>query len=84
MNLGSRYYNTPRSVVGLPWGADDDNDDGGGMEGAEMVVEPEPELEHGGEADGKRKVLMVDMTNERGGGEDNEGEKGVGGMDVDG
>jgi hypothetical protein len=77
MSLGSRYNTPRRGVVGLSRGADDDNDDEGGAEGAEgMVVEPEPELERGGEADRERKVLMVDTTNGRG--------RGVGGMDVDG
>jgi len=91
MSLGSRY-NTPRKgVVGLPVGDDDDGDEG--AEGAEgMVVEPEPEPEHGGEgADREKKTLMVDTTNERGGrgvvvigAEDAEGERCVSGMDVDG
>ena len=50
-----------------------------------------PRCEHGGEADREKKVLMVDMTDGRGGGgvvvvggEEGEGERSVGGMDVDG
>jgi len=91
MSLGLRYNTPRRSVVGLPRGDDDDGDEG--AEGAEgMVVGPEPEPERGGEgADREKKALMVDTTNERGGrgvvvfgAEDAEGERGVGGMDVDG
>ena len=93
MSLGSRYNTPRRGVVGLPRGDDDNVDEG--AEGAEgMVVEPqpEPEPECGGEgADREKKALMVDTTNGRGGrgvvvfgAEDAEGERGVGGMDVDG
>jgi hypothetical protein len=93
LSLGSRYNTPRRGVVGLPRGDDDDGDEG--VEGAEgMVVESQTEPERGGgEANRERKVLMVDMTNGRGGGgvvvvdgEDGEGERerGVGGMDMDG
>jgi hypothetical protein len=92
MSLGSRYNTPRRGVVGLPRGDDDDGDEG--AEGAEeMVVESQPEPERGGgEANRERKVLMVDTTNgkaQRAGivvvsGEDGEGERGGGGMDVDG
>jgi hypothetical protein len=46
-----------------------------------LGLRPEPEPERGGEADRERKVLMVDTTNGRGGGEDGEGERSVGRMD---
>ena len=88
MSLGSRY-NTPRGVVGLPMGDNDDNDEGG-AEGMVVEPEPEPEPERGGEADRERKVLMVDTTNGRGGrrvvvvgGEDGDEDGVMGAMDVD-
>jgi len=93
MSLGSRYNTPRRGVVGLPRGDDDGGDEGvEGAEGMAVEPEPEPEPERGGEgADREKKALMVDTTNGRGGrgvvvfgAEDAEGERGVGGMDVDG
>jgi len=89
MSLGSRYNTPRRGVVGLPMGDNDDNDEGV-AEGMVVEPEPEPEPERGGEADRERKVLMVDTTNGRGGcgvvvvgGEDENRDGVVGGMDVD-
>lgn len=90
MSLGSRYNTPRRGVVGLPGDAGDEEGEGEGM-----VVESERAHEKGG--DGEGKVVVVDTMSagvtvkaERDGvvvvveaGEEG-GERGVGGMDVDG